>query len=545
MAVVLMYLALAATGWSQRQLQDNIWLESRWNTGTNLVDNSTGYGIAVDFSNRCYMTFGNVVRVFDATGTVITNLSVTSPRDIEFDPVSNQVIVCSATTSNQIRIYDMEFNLLAQWGTNSLASPYGVALGGDGLIYIADTGNRRIQVFDRQGNFVRQWGQSGSAGGEFNGLYDVAVGPDSTVCAADFSNTRVQRFKATGEFIGQFQGGGYYNWNPKKLAVSADGLVCVVDSGASPLAFVLSPELGQLFNFSPGSLAHGLCYSPGGQQLYVLTGTEIRVYRRGYRTFGTIPPNAVPLPVMLNCAQRTGTTWVDIDFSVIDPDNTNVTAAAVAFLSGRTDLGALIKMTTFTNDTTVVLPGTLTTGVPYHLTWDAGADFPTNFFYLKINVLAKDNRSLMDCHFLTLPPDDTYGNSLVISRSPFLQSDFLGVWVWLVASDNPNIAFSAGGNIYGTGGDAGKLYAETIGTNTLTTADGRGFLFSLLNVREATTGEVYRAKIGTTGRVTQWDPRTQIGGLPQKINEFGFDTGLFSTNLTLTVTNAWWVVPLP
>jgi hypothetical protein len=90
------------------------------------------------------------------------------------------------------------------------------------------------------------------------------------------------------------------------------------------------------------------------------------------------------------------------------------------------------------------------------------------------------------------------------------------------------------------------LYAQTTSTNTTTTSDGRAFLFSLLNVREATSAEVYRARIGTTGRITQWVPRNKIGSWPQKINEFGFDTSLFNTNNPAQgVTNAWWVVPLP
>jgi hypothetical protein len=247
-------------------------------------------------------------------------------------------------------------------------------------------------------------------------------------------------------------------------------------------------------------------------------------------------------------------TWLDVDFSVIDPDNTNVTAAAIAFLGGRTDLGGAIRMLTFTNGTTVLLPTNITAGVKHHLTWDVEKDITTNFFYAKVNVLAKDNRGLIDFHFLTISnniPNATYTNTLRISRTPTTSNDFLNVWTWLVATGHSNVVLQSG-NVYGTGTSSNTLYAYTQSsansTNTVTTTEGRGFLFSLMNVREASSGEVYRAKIGTTGQVTQWAPRNPVGGLgglPLKVNEYGFDTGLFSTNnLSANPTNVWWVVPV-
>jgi hypothetical protein len=172
---------------------------------------------------------------------------------------------------------------------------------------------------------------------------------------------------------------------------------------------------------------------------------------------------------------------------------------------------------------------------------------------VKINILAKDNRGLMDFHFLTLPAmtvsNLVYTNTLVISRIPIQQNDFLGVWTWLVANNDTNVVLQ-GGNIYSTGNNSNVLYAQTQisggQTNTITTLSGRNFLFSLMNVREATSGEIYRARIGTTGRITQWPVRVSVGNWPQLVNEFGFDTSLFNTNNPAQgVTNAWWVVPLP
>jgi len=479
-----------------------------------------------------------------------------------FDPVSNVVYVCSATTSNQVRIYDSNYNLIRQWGTNTLSSPNGIAVGSNGLVYLADTGNYRIQVFNAQGNFVRQWGQSGSGSGQFNGIYDIAVGPDGSVYATDYTNARVQQFAANGNYLTAYSG---TSWYTKTIAMAPDGLIYVWGGNSALWAPRLFPaQLGNEFFLSVGApdWLVGAAFSPRGNLLYVLSQTQIRVFRRIYRTPGTIPPNAVPLPVVLNVAQRPSTTWVDIDFSVIDADDATVQAGVVACLNGRQDLLAIIPMLTFTNGTDVMLPTNVATGVKYHLTWNAGADWLTSYGNVKINVLAKDARGLLDAHYITIPSNATYTTPLTISQSPYTQTDFLGVWTWLVATANPNIRLTTG-SVYAVNSAYG-VYSNalaTTATNTLTTTtttDGRTFIFAMMTsnmvstvysnwiIREATTGEVNSAKLGTTGKITQWTPRVQINGLPQLVNEYSFDTGSFNTNNpSWYPTNDWWTVLVP
>ena len=82
-------------------------------------------------------------------------------------------------------------------------------------------------------------------------------------------------------------------------------------------------------------------------------------------------------------------------------------------------------------------------------------------------------------------------------------------------------------------GYSGNPYAQ----GTTTTASGRTYLLNLLNLREASTAEVQRAKeAGTPGGVNLFDPVLQIqpGNRPEKVNEYGFDTG---------ASEGFWVVP--
>ncbi|MEW5868915.1 MAG: flippase activity-associated protein Agl23 [Chloroflexota bacterium] len=120
--------------------------------------------------------------------------------------------------------------------------PRDLALAADGSLYIADTDNHRIQHVRPDGTVLQVWGSYGdvasdtAAEGTFNQPWGIAVGPDGSVYVADTWNHRVQRFTAEGAFVYSW---GYFGqaeepdafWGPRDVAVDRDGRVFVSDTG--------------------------------------------------------------------------------------------------------------------------------------------------------------------------------------------------------------------------------------------------------------------------------------------------------------------------
>jgi YYY domain-containing protein len=121
-----------------------------------------------------------------------------------------------------------EEEVVVQGAPGQLSQPRGVALDGQGNIYVADFGNDRIQKFDPQRQFLKEWGSRGDLPGQFKQPGDVAVGPDGLVYVADTWNQRVQVFTADGEYKREWTD-KYYG--PRGIAVGRSGAVYLADTG--------------------------------------------------------------------------------------------------------------------------------------------------------------------------------------------------------------------------------------------------------------------------------------------------------------------------
>lgn len=129
-----------------------------------------------------------------------------------------------------------------------LTLPRNVAIGENGRLYVADSGNNRIQVFDANGEFSHSWGTSGSAISEFSEPWSVAV-DEEFVYVADTWNHRIQKFTLDGEFVAILGVGGAAApddtggglglfFGPRDIELLPDNQLLVSDTGNHRLQII-------------------------------------------------------------------------------------------------------------------------------------------------------------------------------------------------------------------------------------------------------------------------------------------------------------------
>jgi DNA-binding beta-propeller fold protein YncE len=166
------------------------------------------------------------------------------PRDLEV--ASDGSLYVADTKNHRIQHIAVDGTVLHSWGAfadisageapgGSFYEPWGIGLGADGSVYVADTWNHRVQKFTPEGDFITSWGYFGQAEqpDAFWGPRDIAIDGQGRVYVSDTGNKRIAVFDADGNFLTQFGLAGLALGEfdePVGITIGRDGKVYVADT---------------------------------------------------------------------------------------------------------------------------------------------------------------------------------------------------------------------------------------------------------------------------------------------------------------------------
>jgi DNA-binding beta-propeller fold protein YncE len=232
-----------------------IWDASTGSAALTLTEQGLGAtGATVGSEGLVFVTdtWGHRVIVLDASGTVIRAFGQFADNQDAQDAAANpglffgpravavttEEIFVVDTGNERVQVFGRDGSFKRAFGghgpnAGQLIEPVGIAIGPDGLVYVADSGNGRISIFTQNGEAVAQWAVGAWANHFFFEPY-LVFGKDGLLYATSSATGSIEVFGRDGSLLGSITASGTQTLNrPTGIAATADGSLLVTDIGNS------------------------------------------------------------------------------------------------------------------------------------------------------------------------------------------------------------------------------------------------------------------------------------------------------------------------
>jgi hypothetical protein len=197
--------------------------------------------------------------------------------------------------------------------------------------------------------------------------------------------------------------------------------------------------------------------------------------------------NTPPTPVIIRAEMRPGTTYMDVEYRVDDPDDATVRVRALAFVNGTRSFANILRPVTFAEGTAGNIGDNIRSGTKQTLTWNVGADWDIDLGQVKFEILALDSRGLLPFDWITIPAANGQP-ALTISKDAPSDAAVLNALFWLYADNHPDLTLTSG-TLSGYLRD-GVPFATQLATGSTVESYGRLFCFKRMNLDDALDTEL-------------------------------------------------------
>ena len=198
----------------------------------------------------------------------------------------NGGIYVADTWGHRIQRFDADMQLDLAFNIGGLFGPRDIAIMADGNLIIVDTGNKRLGIYDQSGSLQRIIGEEGDGHGQFREPSSITISSSGAIYVADYWNKRIQRFDSEMQYSGEFEvdsWGSRGTTDRAYIVALADGTILATDpANGNILIFDVNGEeiaAWSLPSQAGTSRPIGIAVDPAEENVYITDGLASQVVR--------------------------------------------------------------------------------------------------------------------------------------------------------------------------------------------------------------------------------------------------------------------------